>query len=124
MSFWDVLWLIIVSFGFLFYLMMLFSIIGDLFADHDTRGIVKAVWVIFLLFLPLLTALVYLIVRGDGMARRRARSVQSAIDAQDAYIKSVATAAPADQIQRAKALLEDGTITQQEYDSLKSKALS
>ncbi|NYF97284.1 SHOCT domain-containing protein [Janibacter cremeus] len=124
MSFWDVLWLIIVSFGFLFYLMMLFSIIGDLFADHETRGIVKVVWVVFLLVVPLLTALVYLLVRGDGMARRRARTVQSAVDAQDAYIKSVATPAPADQIQKAKALLDEGTITQQEYDSLKSKALS
>ncbi|WP_435198422.1 SHOCT domain-containing protein [Janibacter sp. GS2] len=124
MSFWDVLWLIIVSFGFIFYLVMLFSIIGDLFADHETKGIVKAVWVVLLLFLPLLTALVYLIVRGDGMARRRARSVQSAVDSQEAYIKSVATSSPAEQIQKAKGLLDEGTITQEEYDALKSKALS
>lgn len=124
MSFWDVLWLIIVSFGFIFYLVMLFSIIGDLFADHETKGIVKVVWVVLLLILPLLTALVYLIVRGDGMARRRARSVQSAVDSQEAYIKSVATSSPAEQIQKAKGLLDEGTITQEEYDALKSKALS
>lgn len=103
---------------------MLFSIIGDLFADHETKGIVKVVWVVLLLILPLLTALVYLIVRGDGMARRRARSVQSAVDSQEAYIKSVATSSPAEQIQKAKGLLDEGTITQEEYDALKSKALS
>ena len=67
MSFWDVVWIIFISFAFVAYLMVMFSILGDLFRDRDTSGFAKAVWVIALIFLPLLTSLVYLIVRGKGM---------------------------------------------------------
>lgn len=69
-SFWDFLWLIIISFAFIAYLILLFSIITDLFRDHKTSGWVKAIWIVFLFFIPLLTSLVYLIVRSDGMAQR------------------------------------------------------
>jgi hypothetical protein len=126
MSFGDVLWFIVISFAFVAYLMVMFTILGDLFRDRETSGFVKAVWVIALIFLPFLTALVYLIARGHGMAERQARQVEEIKTAQDAYIKQVAGAgsSPTDQIAQAKALLDSGSITQAEFDALKAKALS
>lgn len=123
-SFWDFLWLIIVTFAFVAYLMLLFAIIGDLFRDSKTSGWIKAVWVFFLIFLPFLTALIYLIVKGDDMAKRSVRQAQHMKDEQDAYIKQVAGKSPADQITDAKALLDSGTITEAEFASLKAKALA
>jgi len=127
MSFWDIIWFIIVAFAFIFYLMVLFSIIGDLFRDHETSGWVKAIWVIFLLFFPLITALVYLIARGQGMAQRSMKQGQELKAMQDDYIRSVAGgggAGAADQIAKAHDLLAKGAITQAEYDSIKAKALA
>jgi len=123
-SFWDFLWLTISVFFFLAYLMVLFNIIADLFSDHETSGWVKAVWVFFLIFVPALTALIYLIARGGGMAQRQ-RARYDAVRAQnDAYIREVASSSPADQISSAKALLDSGAISQQEYEQLKAKALA
>lgn len=125
MSFWDVVWFIIISFAFVAYLMMLFWILTDIFRDRETSGIVKAIWIICLFFLPLLTALVYVIVRGGSMAERQAKSARAARHEQENYIRDVAgTATPADQIARAKAMLDDGTISQSEFDTLKAKALA
>jgi Phospholipase_D-nuclease N-terminal/Short C-terminal domain len=123
MSFWDIIWFIIVTFAFVAYLMVVFTIITDLFRDRDTSGWLKAVWFIALIFLPFLTAIIYLIARGQGMAERNAASMKAAKTAQDEYIREVATSSPADQITKAKELLDSGTIDQQEYDALKAKAL-
>jgi len=124
MSFWDVVWFIIVGFAFAAYLMMLFAIVTDLFRDRDTSGVVKAIWLIGLLFLPFLSALVYVIVRGRGMSERAAESHRAAVEEQEAYIKDVAgPATPAEQIAKASDLLEAGTISQAEFDTLKAKAL-
>lgn len=124
MSVWDVFWLIIMSFAFAAYLMLLFWIFTDLFRDHGTSGWVKAIWVVFLFVLPLLTSLVYLIVQGGGMAERSARAAKQAEQAQDAYIKEVAGTNSATQIADAKRLLDEGTITAQEFEQLKSRALA
>ncbi|GAA4355882.1 SHOCT domain-containing protein [Angustibacter luteus] len=125
MSFWDVVWFIIISFAFIAYLMVLFAIIGDLFRDRETSGVVKAIWIVLLIVLPLLTSLVYLIARGSGMAERQAAAVKGAVEQQDAYIKSVAgSTSPAEQIKHAKDLLDSGAITQDEFASLKAKALA
>jgi hypothetical protein len=124
MSFWDVVWFILISFAFLAYLMVLFTIIGDLFRDPEASGLAKALWMVALIFLPFLTALVYLIARGGGMSERTSRSVEAARKEQDAYIRQVAgKASPADQIAQARALLESGAISEPEYESLKAKAL-
>ncbi|MEV0947304.1 SHOCT domain-containing protein [Rhodococcus sp. NPDC049939] len=122
-SFWDFLWLMIVAFAFVAYLILLFSIITDLFRDHKTSGWAKAVWIFFLFFIPLLTALVYLIVKSDGMAQRSMEAAQDAKQAQDSYIRSVAGKSPAEEIANAKSLLDAGTITEAEYQALKAKAL-
>ncbi|MGA4791523.1 PLDc N-terminal domain-containing protein [Nocardia sp. AB354] len=124
MPVWDVFWLIIMSFAFAAYLILLFWIFTDLFRDRGTSGWVKAVWVVFLFVLPLLTSLVYLIVRGGGMAQRSARPAKEAEEAQNAYIKEVAGTNSATQIADAKRLLDEGTITAQEFEQLKSRALA
>lgn len=124
MSFWEVLWLIFISFAFVAYLMVMFLILSDLFRDRDTSGLAKAAWVIGLVFLPLLTALVYLIVRGGGMAQRAMHNAAVARQQQDAYVREVAgKTTPSDQIAQARALFDAGVISQSEYDALKTKAL-
>ncbi|NKR23838.1 PLDc N-terminal domain-containing protein [Prescottella equi] len=123
-SFWDFLWVILVSFAFVAYLMLLFSIITDLFRDHKTSGWVKAIWVVFLIILPFITALIYLIVNGDNMTKRSIRAAHDMQSAQDAYIRQVAGKSGPEQIADAKALLDAGTITPQEFESLKAKALA
>lgn len=124
MSFWDVVWFIFITFAFVAYLMVLFSILTDLFRDRDTSGWAKAAWIVCLIFFPLITALVYLIARGKGMTERSMKSAAEMKSQQDEYIREVAAkASPADQIAQAKAMLDAGTITQNEYERLKEKAL-
>ncbi len=123
-SFWDLIWWFLAVFIFFAYIMALFSVISDLFRDHKLNGWWKAVWIIFLIFVPFLTLLVYLIARGPGMAERNQKEVAQAQQAADSYIKQVAGTSASDEIAKAKALLDAGTITQAEYDSIKAKALS
>lgn len=127
MSFWDVVWFIFISFAFVAYLMVMFSILTDLFRDRETSGIAKAVWIVALIFLPLLTALVYLITRGSGMSARAEQSASTMRQQQEAYIREVAAQpaqpTPTDQIAQARAMLDAGTISESEYESLKAKAL-
>jgi len=124
MNFWDVFWSIVWAFFFVAYLFVLFAIIGDLFRDRKLNGWWKALWIIFLIFLPFLTSLVYLIARGRGMAERQAEAAQQARKATDSYIQQVAGKSPSDEIADAAKLLEAGTITTEEYEKLKAKALS
>ena len=117
-------------FFFLFiWIMILVHILSDLFRDHTLSGGAKTLWVLFLVFLPFLAALVYLLTRGKGMAERAAARQQQAQEQFDGYVRSVATpgdaaASPAEQIARAKELLDAGTIDQAEFDRLKAKALA
>lgn len=124
MNFWDVVWLIVISFVFISYLMMLWSILTDLFRDHQASGWAKAVWVVFLFFVPLLTALVYLIVRGRGMADRTQAHYARVQQAQHDYIREVAGQSPSAQIADAKTLLDSGAITEAEFQTLKATALA
>ncbi|WP_141013983.1 SHOCT domain-containing protein [Nocardioides sambongensis] len=125
-SFWDFFWFTISFFLLMAYLVVLFQIVGDLFRDHATSGWKKAVWVFFLIVLPLLTALIYLIARGKGMTERTIASAQAAQADAESYIRTVSAGAgsPADEIARAKSLLDAGAIDQAEFDALKAKALS
>ena len=125
MGFWDFFALLIWSFLFVMYLMVLFHIFGDLFRDPELGGGAKALWTIGLIFLPFLLMLIYLVVRGRGMAERQAGAIRQAQTETDHYIKSVAgSSSPADQISSAKALLDSGSITPAEFDQLKAKALA
>ena len=124
MSFLEVLWYILIVFAFFAYLIILFQIIGDLFRDHNTGGFVKAIWIFFLIVAPFITALIYLIARGKGMAERNMQAAKDMQEAQNTYIRDVAGSAPADQIHKAKELLDSGAISQAEFDSIKAKALA
>jgi type VI protein secretion system component VasK len=125
MSFWDFFWLLIWSYIFVAYLVVLFRIVADVFRDGELGGFAKALWIIALIFVPVLTALIYLIARGRGMAERQAGAARQAQAETEQYIQSVAsTPSSADQIASAKALRDDGTITQDEYERLKAKALA
>jgi hypothetical protein len=125
MSFWDIVWFIFISFAFMAYLMVMFSIITDLFRDSNASGFAKAAWIVALIFLPFVTALTYLIVRGKDMGERSMNEARRLQSQQEAYIKEVAaTATPADQIAQAKAMVDSGTITPSEFERLKEKALA
>jgi Short C-terminal domain/Phospholipase_D-nuclease N-terminal len=124
-SFWDWFWLLVWTFFFVFYLIVLFHIIADLFRDRDLSGWWKAVWIIFLIIFPYLTSLIYLIARGRGMAERQTGEMRQAQAATDQYIQTVAGRSnPAEQIASAKNLLDSGAITQEEFETLKGKALA
>ena len=124
-SFWDFFWFILSFFLLMAYLLVLFQILTDLFRDHSVSGLAKAIWVVCLIFLPILTSLVYLIARGKGMAERNYEAAQAAQADADAYIRSVAaTGSPADEIIKAKELLDSGHISPEEFEQLKAKALA
>lgn len=125
-SFWDVIWWFLWAFVFIAYLFALFAVIADLFRDRKLNGWWKAVWIIFLIFVPFLTVLVYLIARGNGMAERSAKEAQQARAAADDYIRQAAgtSASPSDEIAKAKGLLDAGAITPEEFASIKAHALS
>jgi hypothetical protein len=112
------------TFFFVAYLIIMFQIVVDLFRDQDLGGGSKVLWVIGLIFLPVLTAIIYIIARGRGMAERQRASVQRARSDTEAYIKGVAGRSPAAEIAEAKALLDAGTINPAEFEKLKAKALS
>ncbi|WP_311879521.1 SHOCT domain-containing protein [Microbacterium forte] len=124
MSIWDLVAWFFWAFVFISYLMVVFTIIGDIFRDSSLNGWLKAVWIIFLVFLPFLTSLVYLIARGQGMAQRRGEQIAELQAAQTAYIRETAGSSPADDITKARGLLDSGVITQVEFETLKAKALA
>jgi hypothetical protein len=126
MDFWEFFWLLVSAFVFFAYLMMLFSIFADIFRDQELGGWGKALWSLFLVFAPFLGVLVYLIARGGGMARRSAKQAEDLQSAQAEYIRTVAGSGPtpAEQVSRAKELLDAGAITQQEFEAMKAKALA
>ena len=125
MSFWDIVWFIVISFAFVAYLMVMFAIITDLFRDPEASGFAKAAWFLALIVLPFLSSVVYLIMRGKGMGERQVRGAQQLREQQEAYIKQVAgSAGPAEQIAQAKSMLDSGAITPAEFDRLKEKALA
>jgi ABC-type multidrug transport system fused ATPase/permease subunit len=123
-NFWDILYLIASTFLFFAYLIILFHIVMDLFRDSELAGGYKALWLIGLVLVPFLTALIYVLARGKGMAQRQRSALERAKSDTEAYIREVAGKSPAEQIADAKALLDAGTISQVEFDRLKEKALA
>jgi len=114
-------------FLFFAWIMCLFWIFGDIFRSRDLGGVAKTLWVLFVIFIPWLGILVYLIARGKGMQERQLEQAKDMQRAQNEYIKSVAASSSTsatDQIASAKGLLDSGAITQAEFDQLKAKALA
>ena len=124
MSFWESLWLVIYGSFFIMYLIVMFQIVVDIFRDSGLKGWAKALWILALLVVPVLSALIYLIARGGGMNKRQYAAVEQSREATEEYIRSVAGNDPAKQIANAKALLDSGAITADEFAQLKAKALA
>jgi len=123
--FLSVMWTLIVVFAWVIWFWLLIVIFADLFRRHDVSGWGKAAWVVFLIVLPFLGVLVYLISQSKGMTERRASDAQAAQAQFDQYVKSVAgSGTPASQIEKAKQLLDNGSITQQEFDEIKRRAIA
>ncbi|MDO8106031.1 SHOCT domain-containing protein [Isoptericola sp. b441] len=123
-SLWDAFWLFFWVIAFIAYLWALVAVISDLFRDRELSGWWKALWLVALIVLPVLTMVVYLIARGQGMARRSAQAARADRQAAEDYLRSVAGTGPATEIARAKELLDAGAITPQEFDRLKDRALA
>lgn len=124
--FMNILWSMIIFFAWVAWIWTLILIFGDLFRRHDTSGWVKAGWTIFLILIPFLGVLAYLIVNAKGMAERSASQAQASQAQFDQYVQSVASSngGAASEIDKAKKLLDSGAITQAEFDQLKAKALA
>lgn len=126
MDFWDWFWLMVWWFCFFAYLILLFQIIADLFRDPSVGGWAKAFWVVGLIVLPFLVALIYIVARGKGMAQRQLKEAVENKAAADEYIRATAgtTRSAASEIADAKALLDAGAISPDEFAVLKSRALA
>ena len=123
--FLDILWTMIIFFTWVVWIWIMIVILTDVFRRRDISGWGKAAWVIFLIILPFLGALVYLIAQHDGMAERGAEQAKAQQAQTDEYVRSVAgSGGPAAEIEKAKQLLESGAITEPEFDAIKAKALA
>ena len=123
--FLEVFWTMLIFFAFVVWLWILFTVLGDIFRRHDTSGFMKVLWIIFIIVLPYLGVFIYLIAEQKGMAERTIERQKAAQAQFDDYVQSVAPKTdPAEQISKAKALLDSGSITQAEFDRLKQSALA
>jgi hypothetical protein len=121
----EVLWTILIFFGFVVWIWMLFAVFADIFRRHDIGGLGKVGWIVFVIILPFLGVFVYLIAEQRGMAERTGQRAQAAQNEMASYIQDVAgQQSPADQIAKAKKLLDEGTIDQAEFDKIKVRALA
>jgi len=122
-NFGDLLLLVFEVFLFVAWIWILIAIISDLFRDHEMSGWGKGIWIIFLVFIPFLSALVYLIARGNGM---RDRAIKAQTDAKahfDEYVREQASSSPADELHKLNDLREKGALSQAEFDAAKAKLL-
>jgi hypothetical protein len=125
-TFFEFLWWMLVFFAFVIWFWLLITVFGDIFRRHDIGGGKKTLWIIFVIIAPFLGVFIYLIAQHAGMAERNMQMMQAQQAQTDAYIKSVATGGggAAEQIEKAKKLLDSGAISQAEFDAIKAKALA
>ena len=121
----DLLWTFVLFFGLIIFFWLLITVFGDLFRRHDVSGWGKAAWTVFVIVLPMIGTLVYLITQGRSIGDRDAHQAQQMRADTDAYIRSVATPGMSgvDDIAQAKQRLDEGAISQDEFDQLKRRAL-
>ena len=123
-DFANVVWVMLSFFLFAAYIVVMLQIVVDLFRDPQLGGGAKALWILGLIFLPILTALVYIVSRGKGMAQRQRLASERARVEGEEYIRHVAGSTSVDQIARAKSLLDSGVITTDEFAAIKRGALA
>ena len=124
--FLNIFWTMCILFVFFIWIMILFRVFGDIFRRHDIGGGSKTLWVIFVIILPFLGVLIYLLTQNEGMTQRAMERSQAQQADMDSYVRTVAGGGggAAGEIERAKGLLDSGAITQAEFDSIKAKALA
>ena len=123
--FLNVVYYLLIVFAWVIWFWLLITVFADVFRRHDIGGLGKAGWIILVIILPYLGVLIYLIAEHKGIADRNTRQAKAAQQEFDDYVQQVASQTdPADQIAKAKQLLDAGTITQAEFDSMKAKALA
>jgi ABC-type multidrug transport system fused ATPase/permease subunit len=120
----ELLLIVLEIFFFVIWIWILITILSDLFRDHELSGWGKAAWVLFLVFIPFLTALVYLIARGSGMRERAIKAQAEAKQHMDSYIREQAHSSPADELHKLNDLKEKGAISAEEFDRAKEKLLA
>ena len=120
----SIIWTMLVFFGLFLWIMLIFRAFADLFSRHDVSGWGKAGWTILIVFLPLLGVCIYLISQGKGLAEREMAKAQKSQGEFDDYVRGVAGGGAADDIAKAKDLLDSGAIDADEYGRLKAKALA
>ena len=123
-SFGELLLLVVEVFLFVIWIWILFTIITDLFRDHELSGWGKAAWILFLVFIPFLTALVYLIARGSGMRDRTIKAQAEAKQHFDDYVRQQAHTTPADELHKLNELREKGALSEEEFQRAKDKLLA
>jgi uncharacterized membrane protein len=111
-------------FFFVIWIWILVTILTDLFRDHETSGWAKAAWVLFLVFIPFVTALIYLIARGSGMRDRTIKAQAEAKQHFDSYVREQAHTTPADELHKLNELKEKGALSAEEFDKAKAKLLA
>jgi hypothetical protein len=123
--FLGILWTTLIFFAWVIFIWIAITVLIDVFRRHDISGWVKALWVVFVVLLPWIGVLIYLIVNHDGMAERRMKETQASQAQFDDYVRTTAgSGGAAGEIEKAKQLLDSGTITQAEFDTIKAKALA
>jgi hypothetical protein len=123
--FLEVVWTMLVFFGFVVWIWLMFAVLTDIFRRHDESGFAKVLWIIFVIIIPYFGVFIYLIAEHQGMTERAQKQQEAAQAQVDQYVQSVAGKGdPAEQIAKAKQLLDSGTITQAEFDQMKQKALA
>ncbi|WJJ10010.1 SHOCT domain-containing protein [Prescottella equi] len=123
-SFWNVVAVILACFIFGAYLIVLFAVFADLFRDHKMSGVAKALWIVFLIFLPFASTLVYVLLKGDDMARRAHSDFERVEHAEHDYVERISRGSRAHQIHEAKQMLDAGLIDDAEFQERKQRALS
>lgn len=119
----DALLTVLSIFFIVIWIWILITVLIDLFRDHELSGGWKALWVFFLVFVPVITVLIYLIVRGSGMRERALAEQRQVQRATDEYIRSVAGSSPVEELQKLDTLRARGTISQDEFERLKARVL-
>ena len=123
-SFGELLLIALEIFFFVIWIWILITILTDLFRDHESSGWAKALWVLFLVFIPFLTALVYLILRGSGMRDRTIKAQAEAKKHFDDYVRTQAHTTPADELHKLNELKEKGALSDEEFQKAKDKLLA
>jgi cytochrome P450 len=118
----DLFWTALMIFGWVLWFVLLFRVYGDLFGRDDIGGWAKAGWVVLTFVLPFLGVFLYLILQGRAMTERSARAVARQRTETDAYIRSIAADAEAEQRAKARGLLESGAITAEEFERMTPSA--